>query len=94
MSWDLPKGVTVEAVYMMNRDPSFEKDGVLYLPDDFAEWYELPNGWQTRPSQCAHDESACRKCLAAWREDHVVVLLIDGQEINLDEMDEDGRGGR
>ena len=72
---------------MMNRDPSFEKDGVLYLPDDFAEWYELPNGWQPRTSQCAHDESACRDCLPSWREENVVVLLIDGQEINLDEMD-------
>ena len=92
MPWQLPEGVVVDAIFTMDRDPSFTKGNTLYIPDDFAEWYQMHGGWRDI-AQCAHDESVCQACLHSWLEDHVVMLRIDGQDINLDELLEDDDDG-
>jgi diaminopimelate epimerase len=84
--WEVPEqGTGVQAIHVMDRDPSFEKDGILYIPDDFDAWYEIVGGWR-QPDNCDHAESMCGNCIWSWNEDHIVVLTIEGHNFNLDEL--------
>lgn len=51
------------------RDPSYEKEGLLYAIDD-DEFVEIP--WHMKPENCPHDEAMCPECRESWEIDHVV----------------------
>ena len=78
---DIEPNAQVEQVFVRYRDPSYEKDGELFmLPDD--DWQPGPP-W-VEPDDCLHAETMCRECMLTWQEDHKLLVIMDGQPIDID----------
>jgi hypothetical protein len=63
--------------YVQLKDPSFERDGQLYVSStDLTDWREVP--YILNAKECEHTETMCPECIATWEIDYFVKVSSEG----------------